>query len=308
LTRALVTGGRGFVGRQIVAALAAHGFEVAATTSSKPDPLITGARWFTVDLMDPAATRQVLRDWQPEILVHAAWDTTHGSFWTSEANYDWVSASLNLIRSFTAEGGRRFVGVGSCAEYDWNAGTCFEASTPLQPWHCYGDCKATVFRLSSRFAADRGISFAWARIFLVYGPHEGEARLVPSVVRGLLRGETVKVSLGTQIRDVMHVADAGEAIATLAAGDVVGPVNIGTGEQVSLADVVGLIGTLTGHSDLIAYGALPLRPDDPPVLVPHVTRLRHEVGYRPRHSLQTGLADAIAWWQQKQHDNAQIGD
>src|SRR5262245_14759561 len=126
----LVTGARGFVGRAIVAALVAQGREVVALTSTAPEPHIDASAWRHADLMDPTAVRGLLNEIRPEILVHAAWDTSHGAFWASDANYKWVSASLGLFEAFRESGGRRIVAVGSCAEYDWSYGFCSERVTP----------------------------------------------------------------------------------------------------------------------------------------------------------------------------------
>jgi len=297
VTRVIVTGARGFLGRQIVAALDRRGMEVHALTSSRPDPTIAAAQWHTVDLL-AEPVRALFERIAASHLVHCAWDTTHGAFWSAEVNFSWVGASLSLLRAFADAGGTRFVGVGSCAEYDWRHGFCCETVTPLQPATTYGACKRAVYDLAQRYCAARSLSFAWARIFLVYGPHERPERLVPSVVRSLLAGDVARVTSGTQLRDLLHAADAGEAIAALLASGLEGPVNIGSGEAVPLRRVVEMIGALIGRPDLLALGAIAARPEDPPVLLPDIRRLREELGFTPSHTLASGLSDAIEWWRQ----------
>lgn len=294
----LVTGARGFVGRAIVAALLEQGREVVALTSSEADPAVNATAWRRMDLMDRAGVQAVLDDVRPEILVHAAWDTKHGAFWTSDANYKWVTASLGLLEAFRASGGRRIVTVGSCAEYDWNHGFCSEGVTPLEPWHAYGECKAALYRMTMRYAREHDLSAAWARIFLVYGPHEDRRRLVPSLACAMLAGRLAESSAGTQLRDFLHADDCGRAIAQLATTAVTGPVNIGSGVARTIAEVARMIAATADRPELLRLGALPMRPDDPPVLLPDVRRLVDEVGFRPRHDLQTGIADAMAWWRE----------
>jgi nucleoside-diphosphate-sugar epimerase len=104
--------------------------------------------------------------------------------------------------------------VGSCVEYDWRFGFCSEDVTPLNSGGLpYGVCKASLFRLCEAYSKTHNISFAWARIFHVYGPYESHKRLVSSVVRAILAGREAECTDGTQIRDMMHVKDAGSAIA-----------------------------------------------------------------------------------------------
>src|SRR5260370_32730258 len=133
MTRILLTGARGFVGRQIAKALAARGLEVHAVSSTGTDPSIPAHAWHRVNLMDKPATEAMVSGVRPTHLVHAAWDTTHGAFWTSDANYAWVSASLGLVGAFHAAGGQRLVGVGSSAAYDWRFGHCSAHMRPLKP-------------------------------------------------------------------------------------------------------------------------------------------------------------------------------
>jgi nucleoside-diphosphate-sugar epimerase len=303
MTRILLTGARGFVGRQIAAALAAQGAAVHAVSSTVFDPSIPVEAWHKADLMDPVAVDALMAQVRPSHLVHAAWDTTHGAFWTSDANYAWVTASLGLIRGFQRHGGQRIVVVGSCAEYDWRFGYCSEAVTPLNPAHPYGVCKAALFRLTEAFAASHGLALAWARIFLVYGPHERPQRLVPSIVRSLLAGQEAACTDGNQIRDMMHVEDAGAAIAALSTSAVNGAVNIGCGRPDALSSVATEIGRQLGRPDLLRLGALPPRADDPPLLVPDTRRLNFEVGFQPRYDLAEGISQTIAFWRNQATEN-----
>jgi nucleoside-diphosphate-sugar epimerase len=94
----------------------------------------------------------------------------------------------------------------------------------------------------------------------------------------------------------MHVADAGRAIAALCDSPVTGAINIGSGQPVTLAEVALEIGRQLARPDLLAMGALPTRPEDPPVLTADTRKLTFEVGFNPRYDLTDGLADAIAFW------------
>ncbi len=150
--------------------------------------------------------------------------------------------------------------------------------------------------VASAYAREVGLSLAWGRIFLLYGPGEDERRLVAHVIRALLAGSEAQTSDGTQVRDFLHVADVAGGFAALLDSPVEGAVNIASGDGVAIARVLALIGEEAGRPDLLRVGALPRRAGEPPRLVADTLRLRTEVGFTPALSLQDGIADTVAWW------------
>jgi nucleoside-diphosphate-sugar epimerase len=98
------------------------------------------------------------------------------------------------------------------------------------------------------------------------------------------------------IRDFLHVADGGAAFAALLASEVRGPVNVASGNAVTITQVVTTIARFLGHPHSVDIGALPRRPGDPPRLVASVERLRREVGFGPTIDLEAGIARTVDWW------------
>jgi nucleoside-diphosphate-sugar epimerase len=290
MSRILLTGATGFIGRHVLPRL--NG-EVHAVTTHPP-PAGDGVRWHRADLLSSA---EIVAEVRPDVLVHLAWYVEPGRYWTAPANIRWVEASLALLRAFAGAGGRRAVVAGTSAEYDWNAvdGPCHEQRTPLRPATLYGAAKHALHTAAAPYAEQAGFELAWGRIFFVYGPGEPEERLVPSVGRALLAGEPVPTTRGDQVRDFMHVEDVAGAFAALADADTTGAVNIASGDPVRVRDVVDTIGRLTGRPDLLRPGALPEREGDPPRLVADVTCLREQVGFAPLIPLEEGLAGALGW-------------
>lgn len=292
MKRVVVTGATGFVGRHCLAPLEARGFEVHAV-AAEPS---SHAHAHVCDLLDPDATARLLAELRPSHLLHLAWYATPGSYWTAQDNLRWVGATLALATAFRASGGTRFVGVGSCAEYDWSSGRCDEATTALAPHTLYGTAKHATHEVLASWGARHGVEVAWGRLFFLYGPHEHPDRLVASVIRACLERREARCTAGTQRRDFQHVADAGGAIAALVDSDVTGAVNIASGETVAVRDVVLAIAERTQAHDLIRLGALPMPSGEPAELVASVARLRSEVGWTDRYDLARGLDDTIAWW------------
>ena len=294
--RVLVTGASGFVGRHALPALAARGFEVHAVARNP----LPGFEIHPVDLLDEAERRALVAAVAPSHLLHLAWDAEPGRYWTSPKNLDWVAASLDLARSFFEVGGRRLVVSGTCAEYEWGADRFEEGATPCRPATLYGAAKDGTRRILEAYAKSVGLSFAWGRLFYLYGPGERPGRLVSDAARALLAGEEFPTSPGHQARDFMHVVDVAEALAALLDGSVVGAVNIGSGTAVPVRTLLDGLAARTGRPDLLRYGAKALGPSEPAVIAAATTRLRDEVGVRPRFTLEAGLDDTLAWWRARQ--------
>jgi nucleoside-diphosphate-sugar epimerase len=284
--RVLVTGASGFIGRQALGPLRERGFDVHTLSRSQG-----------VDLLAPGAAVAAVAATRPTHLLHLAWYAEHGRFWTAVENLRWVGASLELLQAFAESGGQRAVIAGTCAEYQWGLdGRCIEGRTPLRPATLYGAAKHGLNEVASAYAAEAGMSVAWGRVFFCFGPHEPAGRLVPSVARALLAGREAPVTHGTQVRDFLAVEELGDAFAALLDSAVEGPVNVASGEPIALHDLVELIARATGHPELVRFGAVQPRAGEPAELVADVTRLREEVGWRPREPLGDGVDRAVAWW------------
>jgi nucleoside-diphosphate-sugar epimerase len=291
--RVLVTGATGFIGRHAVDALLARGYEVHAVARSRGDA--TDVSWHEADLLDPTAGAALVERVAPSHLLHLAWYTQPGAVWTAPENLAWAQASLALYSAFAVSGGRRAVLAGTCAEYDWSCGTCHEATTPLRPATLYGACKQGVGTAVTAYGAAHGPSTAWGRVFFLYGPGEPPEKLAASVLRALLEGRRAPVSHGRQVRDFLHVGDVAGAFAALVADETVhGPVNIASGVPISLRDLLAAAEATVGTAGLVAFGEREAAADEPPVILADVTRLRDELGFTPSHTLESGLADALA--------------
>src|SRR4249919_1335262 len=147
VSRFLVTGATGFIGSAIVRRLERDGHGVVAQR---------------IDLL--AASDDELADFvgnaDASHCIHAAWYTNHADYLTHAINRDWLAASLRLARAFPG----RFVGLGTCLEYDVADATGpLAENAPLRPETLYARCKRELFEGLSASGSD----FAWVRVFLV---------------------------------------------------------------------------------------------------------------------------------------------
>ena len=268
MTRILVTGGGGFVGRQVVPHLRDAGHDVIAPSRTE------------ADLLAPGMPAHIAFTAGADVLVHLAWEAAPG-YATSSANPAWLHASLELATAFADAGGRRIVAAGSSAEL------ALQRPTP------YADCKRALHLGLRALATTRGFQLAWARLFFLYGPGEHPQRLVASLAASLAAGREAPASAGRQRRDYLDVRDAGTAIAALATSSATGLFDVASGDAPAVADIARALAAAADRTGLLRLGALP-SPDEAPLIVGDPGALRAATGWRPQITLADGLREAVA--------------
>lgn len=291
--RVLVTGGTGFIGGNIVRELADKGYEVHLAAI----PPLPNAREniipHEINLMDSSSVEGFMKENEFECLVHMAWYVGPKCH-TSNLNLEWAIATLNLIKSFVAYGGKVFLGAGTVSEYEYKYGYLLEDETPTDPKTMYGNSKNAVYNIAKVFCSQNSVAFKWPRIFNLYGPNEKPQRLVPSVINSCLKGEDVKVSDCLKYQDYLHVEDTARAIVAVLESDLEGAVNICSGNPVQLRRIVSLIAELTDFKGKILWGAIPAAFEDN-LVVGNNEKLK-SIGWTPKYSLEEGLLATINWW------------
>ena len=297
--KVLLTGATGFIGSHVARQLIRRGHSVRAVMRAGADPrrvaeLLPALERATLDLWSASRSELEAACGGVELVIHPAWYAVPGKYLAARENLDCAAGSLRLLEAAAAAGARRFVGVGSCFEYEFTDQPLAE-SNPVGPRSLYAASKVATRYQGEQLAQLLGVSFAWARVFYLYGPHEDERRLVPAVIRSLLRGESIDVTSGVQVRDFLHVADVAAGLVAAAESALTGVVNVGSGEPVTIRQIVETLEQLTGRKGLARFGARPDHPTDPPFVCADVSRLRGATGWRPAFTLISGLEDTIRW-------------
>lgn len=298
MKKVLLTGGSGIIGRQAIPLLLENGYELHCISSKSSPRLTQHVTWHPLSLMDRQGVTALIETLKPAYLLHFAWVTGAPQFWTSLANLDWVEASVHLVRTFALNGGERVVIAGTCAEYTWEGDYYDEILSPFVPSTLYGSSKRGLYLIVKALCEQLQVSFAWGYIFFVYGPYESMDRFVPTIIHGLLSKDKsyIPCSPGHQLRDFLHTSDVASAFVRLLNSDVSGGVNIASGQSVSLKELAQSIAKIIGGEEKLQFGAIPRPSHDPLKLIPNITRLVKEVGWRPRLQLEEGLKETIAWW------------
>lgn len=292
MKRVLLTGSTGLIGKYAIQPLLDLGFEVFAVSSKDAKCEMQNAKCIKANLLDFADIKRIFDEVKPEYLLHFAWDTTPGVYLESNVNFDWVQSSLEMLKQFKANGGKRAVFAGTCFEYEFAEEPLNEAKSKLNPTSTYAKCKNHLNGLATLYCAKNDINFGWGRIFYVYGENEHEKRLVPHVIKSLREDKEVTITSGELNRDYMFAGDIAAGFAAFLNSDVQGSVNICTGEAPKIKEIADFIAEKLDKKHLVKY--IDDCANQPKIIVGDITRLSTEVKFSPEHTLISGLEKMLA--------------
>lgn len=263
-----ITGANGFVGRQVLHHLSKtnHGVKVIVRKSDQSTFPANIKIIHTNDLFNESLQKLEEMLNGVDTLIHVAWYAEPGKYLTSPLNLDCLTGTLRLAQAFANVGGKRFVGVGTCFEYDLNQGI-LSINTPLNPKTLYAACKASAFQVLNQLLPMMNVEFVWCRLFYLYGEGEDPRRLVSYLRQQLSNGKVVELSSGKQIRDFLDVKEAGRQIVEVALSNVQGAVNICSGNPITVRQLAEQIADEYGRRDLLQFGTRPDNLVDPPFIV-----------------------------------------
>lgn len=284
-----LTGGTGLIGKELLIPLVQAEFEVYALTIDKELPQLEHVHWLPGNLFDDTGLSNLFAQVKPQYLLNMAWCTT-ADYQTSNLNFDFVRAGLSLLKHFAKNGGKRTVFAGTCLEYAPQPHPLKE-SDPIAPACTYAHCKHALHLLADSFCAQNGISFAYGRIFYVYGKNEHPKRLTASIINQLKQGQKVSILHAQLQKDYLYTKDIAGAFTALLDSGVTGTVNICSGRPISLKEFASEIATQLGRADLLE---LQMQPTSQPAsIVGDNSRLRLEVKFEPQYSLTQALKEIL---------------
>jgi nucleoside-diphosphate-sugar epimerase len=268
--RILITGATGFVGRQICKAFLEKDVNLRCVVRmGKVHQLSDFANVEIVSTKDLFAEES---DWWADqcagvdTIVHAAWYVEPETYLESELNIHCLKGSINLAQGALRAGVRRFVGIGTCFEYDLSAGI-LSTDTPLKPTTLYAGAKTALYFGLKHWLKAHSVEFVWCRLFYLYGEGEDSRRLMPYLRAKLDKSEPALLTSGSQVRDFLDVAEAGRMIAEAALSDQTGPINICSGVPITVRQLAEQIADEYGRRDLLKFGARPDNIIDPPCVI-----------------------------------------
>ena len=302
--RVLVTGGAGFLGRTLLRKLADRGAAHVAAP-----------RVEEVDLRDKAAIRRCLSETKPDLVIHAA--AVVGGIGANRAHpgrffYENAIMGVELIEEARLAGVGKLVCLGTICAYPkftpvpfheedlWN-GYPEETNAP------YGLAKKMLLVQLQAYRTEYGFDGVFLLPVNLYGPGDNfdleTSHVIPAMIRRFFEAKAAgaaEVTLwgdGSPTREFLYVEDAAEGILAAAERyDGAEPVNLGSGEEISIRDLATLAAREAGYTGAVSWD--PSKPNGQPRRRLDVTRAGALFGWRATTRLEEGLKKTVAWYRE----------
>ena len=295
----LITGASGFIGSHLCRRLYKAGIELHAISRLKRPGHESKLQWWQGDLSDSVTARDLVQAVKPEVIFHLASHvmgarSLENVLPTFRGN---LLSTINIMTAASEVGCRRIVLTNSLEEPDPGDPT----SIPSSP---YAAAKWASSGYARMFHALYQLPVVILRLFMVYGPAQQDlGKLIPYVTLCLLRGEAPRLTSGQRDVDWIYVDDVVDGIIAAAqASNVEGKtIDIGSGELVSIRNVVEHLVRLTNPTIEPAFGVLAERPLEQ-VRRANVAAALAQMGWKPKTSLKEGLENTVNWFRQEAKD------
>jgi GDP-L-fucose synthase len=300
--RVVVTGGAGFLGSFLVERLRAKDCRAIVVPRSKD-----------YDLVEMDAVRRLYADAKPDVVIHLA--ARVGGIGANQANpgrffYDNLMMGTQLIEVGRQLGIKKFVAIGTICAYPKYAPIPFKeddlwAGFPEETNAPYGLAKKMMLVQSQAYRQQYGFNSIVLFPVNLYGPRDNfdleTSHVIPALIRKCAEAqqngkpEIVLWGDGTPTREFLYVEDAAEGI-LLAAEQYNDsrPLNLGTGEELSIKALAGIIAAEVGFHGRILWD--PTKPNGQPRRCLDISRIKQTIGFQPTHSLRDGLKKTIQWY------------
>lgn len=285
----MLTGGSGLIGKEAILPLLSKGYEVYALSSKNIRENRDGMHYIKCDLLKYNEVQQLCKRVKAEYLLHFAWYTGDG-YLDAGINYDLKEASINLLKEFNNNGGRRAIFAGTCFEYKFKDMPLKETDE-LNPTTVYARCKNELREKAEQYCKENNLSFGWGRIFYVFGNRENGKRLTPYIINTLLLNKEALIKNGDLIKDYMYTKDIGNAFVKFLSGSIEGIVNICSGEGISLKDYASLIARKLNKENLLIIKNE--KVEHGKIIIGNNKKLISEVGFIPLYSLDKAFDEII---------------
>jgi nucleoside-diphosphate-sugar epimerase len=296
----LITGANGFLGKQVTKRVASmNKWEVYAIVSGRNAvQLPESVHIIKADLLDIKQCERIMREIQPEIMLHYAWHVQEGKFEESMENIVWLEVSLQLLRFFSVYNGRRFLFAGSVSEYGTANEKHLEIPEPEQ-LTLYGETKRAFANILKNYCTSKKIEYVDMRYCSVYG--EGDNRLyafTANAIYSLIKNKPFECNYPENIWDYIYIDDAVDVTQRLIDSDYCGSINICSGLPHKMGDILMIIGKELKKENLIILNS---NNGCNRVFVSDTGLVEKILGYKCKTPITIGLKKTIEYFENAEY-------
>lgn len=306
MNKILVTGGAGFIGSHLADALVAEGHRVTVADNLRTglsENLRPDRQFVHLDICSPEAGQWVAEQRFDAIFHLAA--QVNVRFSTDDPAEDArlnILGSLNLLEAARKAGTRQFIFASSGGTvYGVQAREKAQEDDPLAPLSPYGSSKAAIELYLGYYREQHGLKTVALRYSNVYGPRQnphGEAGVVAIFCEKMNAGQAPTIfGDGKQTRDYVHVADVVRANLAALRYPQSGTFNVGTGQETDVLTIFSALNAAYGNRFVAQHA--PARVGELPRNVLSIERAGAVLQWRPERTLNEGLAETVAWYQDR---------
>ena len=300
--RVTITGGKGFLGRHVEAELRRRGYAEVFPLDDQD-----------YDLVDTAGAQRMYTETRPTHVIHLA--AAVGGIGANVANPGWFSYAntmmgANVIEGARRHGARKLVTIGTICVYPQDAPVPTPESAvwegfPAPDTAPYGVAKRNLIMMSQAYRRQYGLNAVYVIPTNLYGPHDHfapeKSHVIPAIIRRFLeakaegRPQEVAWGDGTATRDFLYVEDAARGIVdTLERYDEAEPMNLATGVETTMRELVEAVAAATGYEGRVVWD--PTKPTGAPRRSLDITRARTLLGFAPEVDVTEGIRRTVEWY------------
>jgi UDP-glucose 4-epimerase len=310
-SRILITGASGFLASHLLDVLQHIGCHLIAVYHPSEAPRIdVNADWLAGDLTGSGVIENIIREHQPDIVVHLAARLSAERSWafadeSRAANFD-VTHRLMLAVGMHSPRTRRVLLIGSSEEYGNTTTLPVRETCPVNPVSPYSGAKAAASMFATLYAQLFELPVVVLRPFILYGPRQSPSMMIPQLIAHAVQGRDFAMTQGEQTRDFVYVEDAVDAmVRAMVVENIHGEIfNICSGTEMSIRSMAERVMQIMQPTMELQPGVLPYRKNEVWRLFGSNEKAQRMLGWKPVTDIDSGLRKTIAWYRENTVESA----
>jgi nucleoside-diphosphate-sugar epimerase len=238
--------GNGLIGKSIISRLESEGHELQIY--SKKSIVNTESKQILGNIFDFENFIKIFT-WKPQIVIHTAWVTQHGTYQNDSSNFEYAQFTSDLARYIVHTSVEHLIVLGSCAEYGYQVEPSTAGITLLKPESIYAEQKVAAFKSAQDSLSNSGVRLSWVRVFHPYGQGQDGKRLIPYLIDSLHKRKQIVLTDTSSRIDWITTRDISAAISWIINHDLPIELDIGTSIGFTNIELLKHLEGIMGNSE-----------------------------------------------------------